>query len=125
MRELYKDGNEKRQRLKHIIKKMVTTKLKTILNLLKNGIKVLITGLVIAFLVEYFGVKGFIGFLCLAALFGLYKLLIYRDNFMETLRQVETIIWGKPLEKELWDKGELKNTKVKINWKRKKKLKKV
>ena len=32
------------------------------------------------------------------------------------MRQVEMIIWGKPLDKDMWNKKEMKNTKLKIVW---------
>jgi hypothetical protein len=47
-----------------------------------------------------------------------------REEFKLILGYAETHIWGKPLEKEYWKKGELKNTKVRIVWKRKTKSRK-
>ena len=44
-----------------------------------------------------------------------------RDTFKMMLNYVETLIWGKPLTKEYWKKGELKDTKVKFVWKKKQK----
>jgi hypothetical protein len=43
---------------------------------------------------------------------------IYRQRtlVMNLMRQVETTIWGKPLDKDLWDDGELKKTKIKLKW---------
>lgn len=41
--------------------------------------------------------------------------------FLQTLKTIEGMIWGKPLDKDMWNKGELKHTKVKIKWRRKKK----
>lgn len=38
------------------------------------------------------------------------------------MRQVEMTIFGKPLDKDMWDKDEMKNTKVEIVWKSKSKV---
>lgn len=35
---------------------------------------------------------------------------------MSMLRHMEGIIYGKPLDKKFWKKGELKNIKVKMHW---------
>jgi len=39
-----------------------------------------------------------------------------REFLKHMMRQVEMIIFGKPLDKDMWDKKEMKNTKVKIVW---------
>jgi hypothetical protein len=46
-----------------------------------------------------------------------------REEFKMILGYAETKIWGKPLEKEYWNKGELKKTKVRLVWKKKEKMK--
>ena len=38
------------------------------------------------------------------------------------MRQVEVTIFGKPLDKDMWDKGEMKNTKIEIVWHSKSKV---
>jgi len=40
--------------------------------------------------------------------------------YMNTLRRMESEVFGKPLDKELWKKGELKQYKIKFGWKSKK-----
>lgn len=37
-----------------------------------------------------------------------------RQFFMDSIRHIETKIFGKPLEKQYWGKGEWKNTKIKV-----------
>lgn len=86
--------------------------------ILKTILKFIITIVLIVFLIETFGGKGFIGFIIIVLAFGLYRLYNYRENFIQTLESIETIIWKKPLNKDLWEKKELKNTKVKVKWKK-------
>lgn len=40
-----------------------------------------------------------------------------RELFVGMMKQTEVVIFKKPLDKNFWDKGELKNTKVKVTWK--------
>jgi hypothetical protein len=49
--------------------------------------------------------------------FGLWK---SRESIHLGMATAESKIFGKPLEKEYWQKGELKNHKVKFVWKKKK-----
>jgi len=53
--------------------------------------------------------------------FALWRLYLFRDNYKQTMQYIETMIWGKPLERKLWDKKELNNTKVKLVCGKKKK----
>jgi len=39
-----------------------------------------------------------------------------KDFLKSIMQQVEMIIWKKPLDKDMWDKGEMKNTKLKVVW---------
>lgn len=48
--------------------------------------------------------------------FTAYRFWKMRKNIKSAMQYIETMIWGKPLENEYWDKGELKNTKVEIDW---------
>jgi hypothetical protein len=59
-------------------------------------------------------------FIILILSFGLYRLWSNRVSFITSLRYIESMIWGKPLDKDMWNKGEFKNTKVKIVWRKKK-----
>jgi len=74
------------------------------------------------FVIEFFGTKGIWGLIIMTVLFGLWRLYVRREQFIWILRYIETIIYGKPLDRELWDKGEFKNRKkrkIKICWKKK------
>lgn len=62
---------------------------------------------------EIWGITGIIIFLLILATYKLYK---KRDAFEAGLSNIETMIWGKPLNKDYWDKGELKNTKIKLSF---------
>lgn len=46
------------------------------------------------------------------------------SNLMMGMRNIETAVWGKPLDRDMWDKGEMNNTKVKFVY-RGKPMKKV
>lgn len=76
--------------------------------------QLLIIGIMIYFL-EWYGVAGvlifFVGM-------GVYRLIKNREVFMTNLKMLEAMIWGKPLDKEDWQKGEMKNHKVKIIWRK-------
>ena len=39
---------------------------------------------------------------------------------MTSIRYVESMIWGKPLDKDMWSDKEFSNTKVKFVWRKKK-----
>jgi hypothetical protein len=84
-----------------------------------NYLELIIIAILIAWLIEG-GLSwlGFIGFIIIIALINLWMM---RDTFKMMLNYVETLIWGKPLTKEYWKKGELKDTKVKFVWKKKQK----
>jgi hypothetical protein len=53
--------------------------------------------------------------------FPIYRIIKNKAIFMSMLRQMESTIYGKPLDKKFWRKGELKNIKVKMKWRKKKK----
>jgi hypothetical protein len=71
--------------------------------------------LVLFVLVSFFGVAGIIIFLFAMALVSVWKGRVF---ILTAMRHVETTIWGKPLDKIFWKKGEMKNTKVKLVWKK-------
>lgn len=95
---------------------MVGKKVKNIFNKLFSIIKLLIFILIIVFMFEYFGYKGLIGMIIIFSALGLYRLYVMRNFFMTQLRIIESIIFGKPLDKDMWEENELKNTRIKINW---------
>ena len=77
---------------------------------------------ILVMLFEGYGVIGFLVFIL--AIAG-YKMYLMREMLKGGMRNIETSIFGKPLDKESWEKGELKNTKIQItfkNWKQNLKL---
>lgn len=89
-------------------------------NIIKNTLGTILFIIIIVLVFENLGTWGLLGLFGFFLVFALWRLWKYRDFFMSTLRSIEVIIWKKPLDRELWAKGELKNTKVKINWGKKK-----
>ena len=75
---------------------------------------------IIITLYQYFGPKGLLYFALAIALVLLIRGWKFRKLYIYNLEKMETVIWGKPLDRKNWKKGELKNTKVKINWRKKK-----
>ena len=77
----------------------------------------------IAIQIIYYDTKGF-GLSSLLFTFALWiviaiiKLIKYRAFMVDLVKQIEKLIWGKPLNE--MKKGELKNIKVKPKWKKKK-----
>ena len=47
----------------------------------------------------------------------IYRAWVMREQIKQMSIYIETMIWGKPLKKEYWEKGELKNTKVELYYK--------
>ena len=85
-------------------------------------INIIITILFIVALIlvlDTWGMKGFLGLLIIVLIMFAYQLYKNWNTFMGLLRQIETLIWKKPLDKTEWKKGEMKNTKVKIVWRKK------
>lgn len=58
-------------------------------------------------------------FFFIYVLFVGWRLYTGKDVLMGQIKIIETIIWGKPLDKDMWEKGELKKRKVKFVWKKK------
>lgn len=84
-------------------------------------VKIVLFALFLGFTIDYLGSKGLIGVLIIALGFGIYRLWHIRDTILSIIRSVETMLFSKPLDKDLWDKGEFKNRpKVKFVWRKKK-----
>lgn len=60
---------------------------------------------------------GIFGYLFILLVWSIVRL-TSSGFLMKALRGIEGAIWGKPLDKDMWAKGELKNKKVKIVWKK-------
>ena len=69
--------------------------------------------LLMVYFLEWWGVLGILIFILVIAGHRAWKM---RDSLKSTLEYMETMIWGKPLSKNLWDKGEMKEHKVKLVW---------
>lgn len=81
-----------------------------------NLLYFVISIVILILLVEHFGKWGVFGFVGFCIAYALWIIFSRFKNFMMVMRQVETKIWGKPLDKKFWGKGELKRTKLKIVW---------
>lgn len=82
----------------------------------KKKIKFIIYLVAFFIVISFFETYGVIGIIIfILAVFG-WKLWKMRDSFMVALRSTEIAVWGKPLDKDCWDKKEMKNTKVKVVW---------
>lgn len=71
---------------------------------------------VILTLVYFLEGWGLIGLLVFTLAFAAYRAWKSRDFLLFAMRQMETTIWGKPLDKDCWEKGEMKNTKLELTW---------
>jgi len=65
---------------------------------------------------SYLGKYGVISLVILIVGMAAFRLWKSRELFKSSIKVMEGIIFGKPLDKELWKKNEMKNTKVKIVW---------
>ena len=75
---------------------------------------ILIVGLAIVFLEA----GGLWGLLIYAVLFALWRAWVARESLLLGMMNVETTIFGKPLSKDCWEKGEMKNLKLKLKWRK-------
>lgn len=67
-----------------------------------SWIKTALSIIIMISIVILFGTLGAIGLLLLILLMGAYNIYIKRDMFMISMRSIETKMFGKPLDKELW-----------------------
>ena len=77
-----------------------------------------IVGTILFFIVLIYFLEGWgwIGLIVFILGLVLMRCLQQKDFLKLMMRQVEMIIWGKPLDKDMWNKKEMKNTKLKIVW---------
>ena len=77
-----------------------------------------IIGTIIFFLLLIYFLEGWgiIGLLVFILGIVAMRCLKQKDFLKYIMYQIEMTIWGKPLEKDIWAKGEMKNTKLKIVW---------
>lgn len=92
---------------------MKPEKIKTIL---KWSINVAVFIVLITFMEGAWFAWGFLGWLIIIFGLPLFRFIQNRKTLMGGLRNVESSIFGKPLDRSLWKKGELKNTKIEPYW---------
>lgn len=86
---------------------------------LKPWIKTLLYILAFVVLISLFEWYGIVGFIIFILVITGKRIYDGRESIKIAMRGAETTIWGKPLDKNLWDKGELKQRRVKFVWKKK------
>lgn len=85
----------------------------------KHVLQSFVTITIFVILIKYLGGFGVIGLFLIVILMVLFKLIKNKKQYFEALKTIETMIWQKPLDKDQWNKGEFKNTKVKMVWRKK------
>lgn len=81
----------------------------------KTTLKTLLFIIGAAIAINFFEVYGLVGFIIFLLILVLYRLIKSRESLMTGIRNMETMIFGKPLDRDIWDKGELKDTKIKFS----------
>jgi len=91
-------------------------KIKKYLPELKRYSILLIQILFIVWMYRTFGKYGILGLILAVIIVVLVRGWKSRHQFIDHLRSLESVMWGKPLDKKYWKKDELKNTKLKPKW---------
>lgn len=73
---------------------------------------IVVVALLIHFL-EWYGIIGLIVFILAIAGWRAWK---GKELIKSTTKSVESMVFGKPLDRSLWEKDEMKNTKLEIIW---------
>jgi len=83
-------------------------------------IKLLFSLALFVFIIDTFSYKGAIGILIIIGVIIGRRIWTNRTVLMEGIRNIETLMWGKPLDKGTWKKGELKKKwkRTKFVWKK-------
>ncbi len=88
---------------------------------IKKVIILLINIAVLIVLIEFFMLRGLIGYVIFILGFGLWRMIKQRKQLMCNVRMLEGLMFGKPLDRDMWDKGEFKKRKkARFKWKKKK-----
>lgn len=69
-------------------------------------VQVIVFALLLVWLLDTFAFKGFIGWLIILLVFSAYRMYQQRNALMSAIKYMETILFGKPLDKDFWKKGE-------------------
>lgn len=69
--------------------------------------------LILIYFLEGWGLIGLLVFILGIFVMRCWNQRAFLKNIMQ---QTEMIIWGKPLDKDMWNRSEMKNTKLKIVW---------
>lgn len=83
-------------------------------------IKMAVLIIACALIYTYVGAYGALGFIAATLLVVAVYIWLQRGTFINSIRYVETQIWGRPLDRKYWKEGE-EYPKVKILWKKKRK----
>lgn len=82
--------------------------------------KTLIYIIIFIFLVENVGIYKslavYLLFVFITLLISMYR---KRDLLLYKIKEAETIIFSKPLDRDKWEPGEMKRTKIKMVWRKK------
>jgi len=82
-------------------------------------IGIILLFIVLIYFLEGWGVLGVLIFILGIVAIRCWK----QKGFLKLMmRQIEMTIFGKPLDKDMWDKGEMKNTRIKVVWNSKSKV---
>ena len=81
---------------------------KTKQKIMKYILLALNVALIILFL-DTFGIHGVWMYLIFVSLITLPRLYMQRQQIIDFMKYVETVFFGKPLDKDMWEKGELKD----------------
>jgi len=65
---------------------------------------------------EWYGIGMIFGYIVFMAIYRLFLNPAVWDFYIQVKKSIETVIWGKPLKH--FEKGELKNHKVEIVWRK-------
>jgi len=86
------------------------------LDIIKKYAPLIIKILILIVVLDYFGLKSLWAILAFMIAWALYRAWKMREQIRMFMWQVETLVWGKPLERDFWKPGELKHNKRRIKF---------
>jgi len=84
------------------------------INLLKKIVTAVLFLTGVYFLFKLAGGFGVLGFILAFILLGGFVIFLRRKKYLSALRHMEVKIWGRPLDRKEWNKGELKELRYKL-----------